>query len=282
MDIKDVNSRTTLNNGTEMPVLGLGTYKADDGQEVKKAIKYAFDAGYRLIDTAAFYENEEGVGEAIRNSGLSREEIFVTTKVWNDDHGYQNTLDAFEVSRKKLGLDYVDLYLIHWPVPGKYTETWKALEKLYKDGKVKAIGISNFLEHHIEELLKQAEVVPAVIQNEFHPRLVQQSLVDFCREKGIQYQAYSPLMRGELLDNDLMRELAEKHDKTVAQIIIRWDLQKGISTIPKSVHKERIEENADVFDFELSRKEMEQIDSLDRNERKGAHPDDFMEHFRKK
>jgi diketogulonate reductase-like aldo/keto reductase len=280
MDIGNINGTTTLHNGVTMPVLGLGVYKAKEGREVIESVHHALDAGYRHIDTASFYENESGVGEAIKSSKIPREEIFVTTKVWNDDQGFKETLKAFDKSLEKLGLDFIDLYLIHWPVPGKYVETWKALEKLYSEGKVKAIGVSNFLEHQLKDILNDCNIKPMVLQNEFHPRLVQQSLLDFCKRNQIQYEAWSPLMRGEVFKNPLLKELAKKYGKTVAQLVIRWDLQKGVVTIPKSVHRDRIFENADVFDFGISEEDMRQIDALDREERTGAHPDDFMDHFR--
>lgn len=275
----DITSATTLYNGVKMPVLGLGVYKANNGEEVINAIHYALKAGYRHIDTATFYQNESGVGEAVKTSGVPREEIFVATKVWNDDQGYQKTLDAFEASLNKLGMAYIDLYLMHWPVPGKYLETWSALEKLYKEGKVRAIGVCNCLEHHLKDILKHAEIKPMVVQNEFHPRLLQQPLLNFCKQNEMQYEAWAPLMRGKILNNESLVALAEKYSKTTAQVLIRWDLQKGVVTIPKSVHKTRIEENAAVFDFVLTKEDIQQIDSLDLEERTGAHPDNFMDHF---
>lgn len=282
MKITDIKGTVTLQNGVKMPSLGLGVYKSKNGEEVKNAINYALDAGYRLIDTASFYDNEEGVGEAIKNSNINREELFITTKVWNDDQGYENTLKAFEVSRQKLNLDYIDLYLIHWPVPDVLEETWQALEKLYKDGKVKAIGVCNCLQHQLETIKKNGTILPMVLQNEFHPKLVQQELIDYCKKENIQYQAWSPLMRGRILENETIAKIAKKYNKSIAQVIIRWDLQKGVLTIPKSVHQKRIKENADVFDFELTTAEVKTISSLDENERTGAHPDHFMEHFANK
>ncbi len=280
MELKDITTATTLHNGLKMPILGLGVYKAKNGNEVINAIHYALEAGYRHIDTAAFYNNEEGVGEAVRETEIRREEIFITTKVWNDDQGYQNTLDAFGRSIKKLGLDYIDLYLIHWPVPEKYPETWKAMEKLYQVGKVKAIGVSNFLIHHLENLAENGRIKPMVLQNEFHPRLIQQPILDYCKANNIQLVSWSPLMRGSILKEKTIQMLGKKYRKTEAQIVIRWHLQKGVVTIPKSVHRNRIFENADIFDFELTEGDMQLIDSLDTEERTGAHPDNFMDHFR--
>ena len=280
MNIKNISGTTTLSNGVAMPVLGLGVYKAKEGREVITSVQHALEAGYRHIDTASFYQNERGVGEGIRTSGMPREEIFVTTKVWNDDQGFEQTLAAFDKSLEELGMNYVDLYLIHWPVPGRYQETWKALEKLYADGRVRAIGVSNFLEHHLDDILTNFDIPPMVLQNEFHPRLVQQPLIDFCKSKNIQYESWSPLMRGEVFGFDTLKELAQKYNKTIAQLVIRWNLQKGVVTIPKSIHRDRIFENAAVFGFEISEEDVRRIDALDRGERTGADPNDFMDHFR--
>ena len=272
---KKLSDTVKLANGVEMPRLGLGVWKAKDGEEVQNAVKAAIQTGYRLIDTAAVYKNEEGVGKAIKESGVSREDLFITTKVWNDDQGYDSTLQAFEESRKKLGLEYIDLYLIHWPVKGKYKETWKALEKLYEDGLVKAIGVSNFQVHHLKDLLADAKVKPVVNQVEFHPYLTQKELLAYCNEENIQLEAWSPLMQGEVVRVDVIKELAEKYGKTPAQIVLRWDLQHGVVTIPKSVKEHRIQENADVFDFELSREDMDKLDALNKNHRYGPDPDNF-------
>lgn len=279
MKINNIEDKWQLSNGAEIPILGLGVYKAKNGSEVKNSIKTALQNGYRLIDTATFYHNEEGVGEAIRESGIPREDIFVTTKLWIDDQLKNNTEKAFHDSLDRMGLDYIDLYLIHWPVPDKYLESWKILQKIYESGKAKAIGVSNCLKHQLESLKALGGVSPMLVQNEFHPRLVQQDLVEYCQRNHIIYQAWSPLMRGEILSNEHIQKIARKHQKTAAQVVIRWDLQMGVATIPKSVHEKRIIENADVFDFELSEEEMKEITSLDRSERTGAHPDEFMNHF---
>jgi diketogulonate reductase-like aldo/keto reductase len=215
------------------------------------------------------------VGQAVASSGVPRKEIFVTSKVWNSNQGYDGTLRAFEKSLKLLGFDYLDLYLVHWPVKGKYIETWKALEHLYAEGRVRAIGVSNFLRHHLEDLLAHCETVPMVNQMEFHPRLVQQKLIDYCSSHKIQYEAWSPLMQGKIFNIHELQVLASKYGKNVAQIVLRWNLQKGVVTIPKSVHRERIVSNAQIFDFEITVEDMLAIDGLDKNERVGADPNNF-------
>jgi diketogulonate reductase-like aldo/keto reductase len=259
---------TTLHNGVKMPWVGLGVWKTKEGEEVENAVRTAIEVGYRSIDTAAVYKNEVGVGRAIKASGIAREELFVTTKVWNKDQGYESTLAAFEESRKKLGLEYIDLYLIHWVIKDKYKQTWRALEKLYKDGYVRAIGVSNHGIQHIQELMNESEVKPMVNQVEFHPYLTQKELLAFCKKEGIQMEAWSPLFAGgELLKQPLMQELSQKYNKSPAQVILRWDLQNGVVTIPKSVHESRIRENADIFDFELSEDDMARISALNRNQR---------------
>lgn len=277
--IKSLQETTTLHNGVKMPWFGIGVFKVEEGAELVNAVKFAIKHGYRSIDTAAIYANEASVGQAIREgiqeAGISREELFVTSKVWNSDLGYEATLEAYETSLKKLGLDYLDLYLIHWPVAGKYKEAWRALEALYKQGKVKAIGVSNFQIHHLQDLMGDAEIKPMINQVEFHPRLTQKKLRAFCQEQGIQLEAWSPLMQGQLLDNPDLLDMAKKYNKSVAQIILRWDLQNGVVTIPKSTKEHRIVENANVFDFELSKEDMERIDQLNKDERVGPDPDNF-------
>ncbi|MEY2194098.1 aldo/keto reductase [Neobacillus sp. BF23-41] len=271
----NLQSTTTLNNGVKMPWFGLGVFKVEEGPELVNAVKTAIQHGYRSIDTAAIYENEEGVGQGIKESGIAREDLFVTSKVWNADLGYESTLAAYQTSLDKLGLEYLDLYLIHWPVAGKYKEAWRALETLYKEGRVRAIGVSNFQVHHLEDLMKDAEVKPMVNQVEYHPRLTQNEVQAFCREQGIQMEAWSPLMQGQLLDNEGLAAIAAKYKKSVAQIILRWDLQNSVITIPKSTKEHRIIENSQVFDFELTQEDMHQINNLNQNHRVGPDPDNF-------
>ncbi len=275
----NLQSTVTLANGVKMPWLGLGVFKVEDGETTTYSVSTAIKNGYRSIDTAAIYDNETGVGkgiaEGIAAAGIKREDLFITTKVWNDDLGYEETLQAFEVSLEKLGLDYLDLYLIHWPKEGKYKDAWKAIEKLYKDGKIKAIGVSNFQIHHLEDLMKDAEIKPMINQIELHPRLTQKELISFSQKHSIQVEAWSPLMQGQLLDNEELQEIAAKYNKSVAQVIIRWDLQNNIITIPKSIKEHRIIENGNVFDFELTKEEMDQIDALNQDTRVGPDPDNF-------
>lgn len=269
--INSIHDTVTLNNGITMPRLGLGLYKVDDGAEIERAVAWALEAGYRSFDSAQFYGNEQGLGRALK--AIDRESVFVTTKVWNSHHGRDAAVRACEESLHKLNMDYIDLYLIHWPVPGTYLETWQALEELYRRVLCRAIGVSNFNIRHLENVLKAGSVVPAVNQVEFHPRLVQTQLHDFCRSKKIQLEAWRPLMSGSAGNIPLIADLSKKYDKTTAQIIIRWHLQKGLVVIPKSVHRERIFENADVFDFALSNEDVHAIDALNRDLRMGPDPE---------
>ncbi|MCV4231781.1 aldo/keto reductase [Virgibacillus sp. LDC1] len=279
MTAQHLQDTTILYNGVNMPWFGLGVFKVEEGPELVNAVRTAIQHGYRSVDTAAIYGNEEGVGQGIREgleaAGFKREDLFVTSKVWNADLGYESTMKAYEESLRKLGLEYLDLYLIHWPVEGKYIEAWKALETLYKEGRVKAIGVSNFQIHHLERLMKETEIKPMVNQVEYHPRLTQKELQSYCQANGIQLEAWSPLMQGQLLDQEELRNIADKHHKSIAQIILRWDLQNGVVTIPKSTKEHRIAENAAIFDFELSVEEMQRIDSLNQDHRVGPDPDNF-------
>lgn len=270
----------TLNNGVKMPQLGLGMYLVPNDQ-AEQIVTIALDNGYRLIDTAAAYYNEEGVGEAIRKSTIPREEVFVTSKLWNTNQGYDNAIKAFEISLNKLGFDYIDLYLIHWPYPqkGLIVETWKALEQLYKEGRVKAIGVSNFTPHHLNHLLQETDIVPAVLQIEIHPTFTQDKVRQYAEEHGIQVESWYPLggqrNREELLSLPLFEELARKYNKTPAQIILRWHTQLGLVVIPKSSHPSRIKENCHIFDFNLSQKEIDSISALNTGIRLGPDPDNF-------
>ncbi len=280
MNTLNINSRVSLNNGVEMPIIGLGTYKAPEGAEVVNEVTWALNAGYRLIDTAKIYKNEEGVGEAINNSGIPREEIFLTTKLWNPDQGYETTLKAIDESLEKLKLEYVDLYLVHWPTTdpeakesnNKREETWKAMEEIYKSGKAKAIGVSNYTITHLEEMKKYATILPSVNQVEFHPYLFQKELLEYCKANNILLEAYRPLTNGKKMSNEVIDGIAKKYDKTNAQVLIRWSIQNGCVPLPKSVHKERIEENISVFDFELTEDDMNSIDSLNENFRLSPDP----------
>ncbi|MBO0450901.1 MULTISPECIES: aldo/keto reductase [Enterococcus] len=263
-----------LANGIEMPRLGLGVWRVEEN-DATASVKWAIKEGYQLIDTAAIYKNEKGVGEGIRQSGVKREDLFITTKLWNADQGYESAHEAFNDSLNRLGLDYVDLYLIHWPVAGKFNDSWRAMEEIYESGRAKAIGVSNFHQHHIEELMTTAKIKPMLNQIELHPTLTQVELREYLAKENIAVEAWSPLGQGKILQHPTLIEIGKKHNKSAAQVIIRWHLQNDIIVIPKSVHEERIKENVDVFDFELTDEELKQIDGLNINERLGADPDHF-------
>jgi len=260
-----IDTKVKLNNGIEMPIFGLGTYQMGSGKETKEAVLYALEIGYRLIDTASMYGNEKDVGEAVRKSGVPREEIFVVTKLWNSDHGYDSALAAFEKSLKRLGLSYIDLYLIHWPVEDKRIFTWKAFEKLLEQGKCKAIGVSNYMTWHLEELFENSKTTPAVNQVEFSTYLYLEDLLKFCNSNNIMLEAYSPLTKGYRLNDPKLVKIASKSSKTPAQILIRWALQKEVIVIPKSSNQKRISENANVFDFTISPEDMKELDSFNEN-----------------
>lgn len=267
-----IGDTITLANGVEMPRLGLGTYKSAEGGDVERAVAYALEIGYRAIDTASMYGNERGIGRALAASGVPRDAVFLASKVWNDEQGYDATLEAFGRSLERLGTDYLDLYLVHWPRP-QTPETWRAMERLLAEGSVRAIGVCNHLQHHLERLFSVAEVPPMVDQYEFHPWLQQPDLLAWCQEHDVVVQAWAPVMRGHAGEVPALVEIAERHAKTPAQVALRWILQKGATAIPKSVHRERIAENADLFDFSLSDDEMRAIDLEDRGHRFGPHPD---------
>jgi diketogulonate reductase-like aldo/keto reductase len=274
--IVSLEDRVPLAGGTTMPRLGLGTYRSQPGAEVEHEVEFGLaEVGYRGLDTAALYQNEEGVGRAVRAAGIPREDLFVATKVWNDDQGYDTTLAAFDRSLELLRMDYVDLYLIHWPDPKRLEATWRAMEEIHASGRARAIGVCNFLIHHLEALCDLADVPPAVDQVEHHPLLAQPALREFCHATGIVMQAWAPVIRGRVFEMPELVAIGDAHGKTAAQVSIRWMLQHGVTTIPKSVHDERIRGNADVFDFELTEAEMARIDELDRHERIGPDPDRF-------
>lgn len=269
------NSTKRLANGVEMPRIGLGVYKMTEPEVARKAITHALESGYRHIDTASLYANEKEVGEAVRASGISRKEIFVTTKVWNTDQGYDQTLRAFEKSLELLGMDYVDLYLTHWPVAESYIDTYRAIERLYEEKLIRATGVSNHNQHHLEAIAAKANIKPMVNQIECHPRLTQYDLREYCASEDIAVTSWSPLARGRLLEEPTLARISAKYGKSTAQVIIRWHLQHDLIVIPKSITPERIHGNFDVFDFELSFEDVKNIDALNLNERTGADPDNF-------
>ncbi|MET3683348.1 diketogulonate reductase-like aldo/keto reductase [Alkalibacillus flavidus] len=273
--VKSLQDTKTLNNGVEMPGFGLGVFKVWEDDEARFSVQKAIENGYRLIDTASFYDNEVGVGQGIKDSGVSRDELFVTTKVWNEEQGYDNTLRAFEASMNRLGLEYLDLYLVHWPVKDYYRDTWKAMERLVDEGLIRSIGVSNFKQRHLEHLMAGANVKPVVNQVEYHPHLQQQDVKAFCEQENIQLEAWSPLKQGQLLEDETIKKIADKHGKKPAQIILRWDVDMNVVTIPKSVKEHRIIENSDIFDFQLDQDDLAAIKALNRDERVGPDPDQF-------
>ncbi|WP_137596826.1 aldo/keto reductase [Paucilactobacillus kaifaensis] len=279
--MQEITDTYTLNNGVKIPIVGFGTWQTPNGEVAYKSVKTALSVGYRHIDTAAAYGNEESVGRGIKDSGVARQDIFLTTKLWNDDHGYEATKKALDTSLQKLGTDYVDLYLIHWPNPVKFrdrweeinAETWQAMEEAYADGKARAIGISNFQPHHLAALMKSATVTPAVNQNYLNPSDLQPEVQRANATYNILNEAYSPLGTGDFFKIPELQELAKKYNHSVAQIVLRWSLQHGFLPLPKSIHADRIQQNTELFDFELSIPDMQKIDSLRGCGRLATNPD---------
>lgn len=268
-----------LNNGVNIPAIGLGVFRVENQELAYNTVKTALSVGYRHIDTAMIYGNEQAVGKAIKDSGIPRNEIFLTTKLWNDDQRSGKVQEAMEASLKRLGMDYVDLYLVHWPVKETYVNVWKEMEKVYKSGKAKTIGVSNYNPHHLDDLLNKAEIVPAINQIECYPYLAQESVVRYCQSKGIFLEAWGPLGAGQsdILVNPVIVEIAKKYSKSPAQIVLRWNVERGVIVIPKSVHKERMAENLSIADFQLTKDDVKQISNLNKNLRLGADPENF--HF---
>ena len=270
-----LDTTVLLHGDVAIPQLGFGVFKVDEGNEVEAAIAEAFDVGYRHIDTATIYRNEEGVGRAIAASGIPRSQLFITTKLWNSDQGYESALAAIDANLSRLGLGYVDLYLVHWPKPEHTQETWRAMEEIQASGKARAIGVSNFLPDHLDQLLEHATVPPSINQIEFHPHLQSPDLVDYCLGHDIVIEAWSPLKAGHIIDDDELAAIAVAHGVTVAQVVLRWVLQRGIVAIPKSVTPSRIASNADLYGFELSDSEVARINAMERNDRVGPDPANF-------
>lgn len=269
-----------LNNKREIPSIGFGTWLIDN-EEAPEAVTAALETGYTMVDTASYYKNEEGVGKGIKDSGIDREGIFLTSKLWNDDHGYDNALAAIDISLKKLGTDYLDLYLVHWPVPVSKREnweediaqTWRAMEKIYNSGMAKAVGVSNFLPHHLECLKKSCNIMPAINQIEYHVSYMQEETVEYCEKNNIIVQAWSPLARGGVFEIKEIQDIADKYNKSAAQICLIWEIQKGIIPIPKTLNRKRMMENLDIFDVSLSREEMNIMDNIKICQNSGHHPD---------
>jgi methylglyoxal/glyoxal reductase len=274
MERMTIASTKKLNSGVEIPALGLGVYQIPSGKATEEAVKFALEVGYRHIDTAKLYGNEESVGKAVRESGIPREQVFVTTKLWNSDHGYDSAIRAGEASLRSLNLGYIDLYLIHWPVEGLRGQSWRALVELKRRGVCRSIGVSNYTIRHLQELLGESDEIPDVNQVEFNPFLYQEELLRFCKENRIQLEAYSPLTRGYKLRNPVVLEVAKHYSKTPAQAMIRWGLQHGLVEIPKSSRRERIRENSDVFDFDISASDMTRLDALSESLRTDWDPTD--------
>jgi len=270
-----LESTVPLHGSIDIPLLGFGVYKVPDGAEVEDAITSALALGYRHLDTAALYRNERGVGRAIAASGIIRSDLFITTKLWNSNQGYESTLAAIDKSLGKLGLDYVDLYLVHWPKPEHTEGTWRAMEEIQRSGKARAIGVSNFLTDHLDQLAETATVLPSINQIEFHPHLQSPELVTYCNDRSIVVEAWSPLKHGEIIDDSELQMMADAHGVTVPQVVLRWMLQRGIVTIPKSVTPSRIAQNLDLYDFELGADEIASINAMDRGDRVGPDPANF-------
>ncbi|MCH4827224.1 aldo/keto reductase [Planococcus halocryophilus] len=270
-----INATKQLHNGVEMPRFGLGVYKMTDKEAAVEAMITAIGEGYKAIDTATIYDNEAEVGEAVRNSSVKREDLFITSKVWNTDQGYDETLRAFEASLKRIDFDYLDLYLTHWAIEGKYVDTYRAIQRLYDEKLIRSIGVSNHHEHHLEKILATANTKPMVNQIELHPQLTQVPLRNYCETNDIAVTSWSPLARGRLLEDPVLSKIANQHNKSIAQVIIRWHLQSDLIVIPKSVTPSRIQENAHVFDFSLTQEEMKMIDELNQDWRSGTNPDDI-------
>lgn len=269
-----LRSTVPLRGGAEIPILGLGVYQSRPGAETRSAVRAALEVGYRHVDTARVYGNERDVAAGLADSGVPRPEVFVTTKLWNADHGYDAALRACDESLARLGMERVDLYLVHWPVEGIRQDTWRAMERIRADGKARAIGVSNYTVRHLEELLAAAKDPPAVNQVEFHPFLFQRELLAFCERHGIRLEGYAPLAKGQRMDHSVVVRVARKHGRTPAQVLVRWSIQHGVIAIPKSVHPARIRENADVFSFELSPEDMQALDALDEGLRTSWDPTD--------